>query len=1587
MLLRRLTSTLLLAFALLLSTVPASAQLATGSAWQNVKSTDFLNLYQGNNSAAIKPEVLMLLDNSYSTWRMMFHPLFPNYWLDEIPGSTASGFPTSGSNASSDYSVALKFSSFPAASGTVALEAASPVNFLTIGFSTDGATVSQTVTASGVTYTIGGARTAVTGSDGKVYYVNTLIGADGYEIGYANIPNAINSMATSPLVTSTQSTTNPGKTDPVNWMLCATHMRLLLSKVDSTTTTRVIDFPLPWAPLDPPTTAWYSAYNPAVIAGTATASVGPYTPAKATDPFTLTTYFFDTQVPGVQPVSSTGSATGTKPMGVGINGAGMGTTFIRSRYIEWCFVGKDPSSTGGAAYCIPNAIPSTVAADMYAVPANVIPYNPPATGTWAPGPGYTYNGPLGAWQTKGWTQFTTGTTAFSNLIPNRTRVNSIKECVIKTWLNHQKDIMLAVRIFDAASSQTANNSLTSSKTAVPAASTSNWLEMDASSQATIANQVGLIAGMGWATDGTPLGQSMLGCLAQFTNPTAFSASIATAGYSTAQLNCQHHFLIIITDGASDEGSMEAGVTLQTSAVTNYPYYQQSGSYANAAFTGNGLIKNSPSLLTSTYWNLPTLAGIGAHGGDGSSTNPTWIQSPLSEYQGTNYPGNFTTITSGGLVPFWVTQRTVAGNVVNLSPGQAIQTMTVGVSLGVNYYSSGTTILTSGSSSNTNLTAPNLNTMPVPVNLDFTAAKFELLASAAFGDPNSKNYTIASVVPFYLAYGSTLKTPDATYFFDGRDPASLVQNLDSAITAINQISGVNSSSAPVFPTLGAGLGNEVYVGNFLPPVTPGPLWTGDLLAYPTTTSSVGTLLLDNSGNQITGALSASTAQWSAAAVIGNRGWLNRRIYTRLPSTSSTWNPSIVRVNMGAAGTDQTQGYSTISSLLPGGASALTNWQFFTGADTSSGSSPLSTRLDSIMGDIIGSTPTVLQYAALPSTVQSYSTALANAWSGHTNPAFRVIFVGDNQGLFHAFGEVSWTDTTTNASQAFTKSVADELFAFAPTEILPYINVINGSGNKHYYAVDGAPTVYLLDLPQNSTQATGNGMFDASNSYATEKAIVVFGLGKGGRSYYALNVADPVNPTMAWALCPNEGAYNYPSSRVGGSVSTAVIANMGLATSQPSFARVATSNDGGVANKIIDAVLIGGGYSDWNIESSLPATAVTNTTSNIACYPATGTQLGRSVIAMDVSNGQIIGTWALSGSSSTLPAGPVMTGLVPVTIVAGSGITERAYFTDYYGSLWALGGTTLQTGTYNMIRTDTPIIDNWAARQIYCQTVIGAVTPATGNGVISTVPVPFLLPSSPLTVTTSGVTYSPFTLGVAFETGDRNNPLDNFTYTQWASPGSAASAQNHLNVIFDRQDLTQGVNASTFTFTNLADATAASTTFDTNPGDTGYYLKHTSPGWYGYTYPLGAPVANSGSSTSPYFIPKGITSPLVLEGNLFFSTFTPTNVTCAGGGGGTGTYQLCNLLAPNFNNSAAFNTTNAASDTVTIGGCKSGLVLSWTGVASNMSARTILTGVQAGLTSGSGVTDSITSTAQNLIIQNLNTLSSDRFPKIRVWRVVH
>jgi type IV pilus assembly protein PilY1 len=121
---------------------------------------------------------------------------------------------------------------------------------------------------------------------------------------------------------------------------------------------------------------------------------------------------------------------------------------------------------------------------------------------------------------------------------------------------------------------------------------------------------------------------------------------------------------------------------------------------------------------------------------------------------------------------------------------------------------------------------------------------------------------------------------------------------------------------------------------------------------------------------------------------------------------------------------------------------------------------------------------------------------------TNQAIFIAVAG-NDGLMHFI-----RNTTTAGAES-----GEEVWAFMPRSVMGELTTLrtNAAGVKHPYLVDGSIVSYMEDTDNNGTIDTG------------EKAYVFFGLGRGGRAYYGLDVSDPVNPKLLWSIA-NSGDFS-------------------------------------------------------------------------------------------------------------------------------------------------------------------------------------------------------------------------------------------------------------------------------------------------------------------------------------------------------------------------------------------------------------------------------------------------------------------------------
>lgn len=214
---------------------------------------------------------------------------------------------------------------------------------------------------------------------------------------------------------------------------------------------------------------------------------------------------------------------------------------------------------------------------------------------------------------------------------------------------------------------------------------------------------------------------------------------------------------------------------------------------------------------------------------------------------------------------------------------------------------------------------------------------------------------------------------------------------------------------------------------------------------------------------------------------------------------------------------------------------------------------------------------------------------------TGSSDSVVFVGTNEGFVHAIQS----------------STGKELFAYMPRELLKNIKpqFLSKAQETHLYGVDG--TLTLLD-------DNNNGVIETN-----ESATLFFGLRRGGKAYYALDVTDPANPSLKWKFAHRKLGYTW---------------------SQPTVAKLKY----GGATTAKDVLIFGGGYIDDNHLD-------TNTPDRDRNFR----RVAASVFIVDADTGTLIKRIKSSRLKYAVPS------KIKVLDVDRNGSVDRLYFTDTGG----------------------------------------------------------------------------------------------------------------------------------------------------------------------------------------------------------------------------------------------------------------------------------------------------------------------------------
>ncbi|MCZ7563622.1 MAG: PilC/PilY family type IV pilus protein [Burkholderiales bacterium] len=161
---------------------------------------------------------------------------------------------------------------------------------------------------------------------------------------------------------------------------------------------------------------------------------------------------------------------------------------------------------------------------------------------------------------------------------------------------------------------------------------------------------------------------------------------------------------------------------------------------------------------------------------------------------------------------------------------------------------------------------------------------------------------------------------------------------------------------------------------------------------------------------------------------------------------------------------------------------------------------------VLGDIVNSQPVYVRDPFFDYTDTGYD-AFKTAINSSNGGLGRVplVFAAANDGMLHAF----YAGRSVSDPQG-----GEEAWAFVPRAVLSRLHRLADTNwaQMHEYSVDATPSA-------------GDVYDTASGSW---KTILVAGLNKGGRAYYALDVTDPANPVALWEFA-NDGVCFGPTNR--------------------------------------------------------------------------------------------------------------------------------------------------------------------------------------------------------------------------------------------------------------------------------------------------------------------------------------------------------------------------------------------------------------------------------------------------------------------------
>jgi type IV pilus assembly protein PilY1 len=317
-----------------------------------------------------------------------------------------------------------------------------------------------------------------------------------------------------------------------------------------------------------------------------------------------------------------------------------------------------------------------------------------------------------------------------------------------------------------------------------------------------------------------------------------------------------------------------------------------------------------------------------------------------------------------------------------------------------------------------------------------------------------------------------------------------------------------------------------------------------------------------------------------------------------------------------------------------------------------------------------------------------------WQKHKTRE-RIVVVGANDGMLHAFNGGTATSTTEKQSADGFRQIdyndgdGTETWAFVPPDQLPRLALMMVNG--HQFSLDGDIMVrdVWVDGQPNDMVKAGNTFNNQKQQKQPEEfhTVAVVSERQGGNHFFALDVTDTTNPKMLWM-------YPLPCSedeQVFGQTWSQV------APHAPPIGPVLIKGDAGIRRRGVDntqevwVAFLNGGHSPWNTR-------------------------GRALAMVDVFTGKPIFKATYNPDATDAQAAMKFGFSAPVAMVdyndgdltATDGFFDTAVVGDEGGQIWTV--RFLDPGTVN---ASTSLVDNWTIGRAFepATTTTDTVDPRT------------------------------------------------------------------------------------------------------------------------------------------------------------------------------------------------------------------------------------------------------------------------------------